>query len=112
MIHANTIRAYARKIAREFRPRQIILFGSYAYGRPSADSDVDLLVILPHRGHSAETALRIRSRIKAPFPLDLLVRSPARIRERLGMRDYFIREVMSRGKVLHETRNQRVGGKG
>jgi predicted nucleotidyltransferase len=112
MVHANTIRAYARKVAREFNPRRIILFGSYAYGRPSPDSDVDLLVVLPHRGHSADAALRIRSKLEAPFPMDLLVRSPSRIRQRMRMRDYFIREVMTRGKVLHETRDQRMGGKG
>jgi len=41
------IRRFARRIANQFHPRKIILFGSYAYGKPHAESDVDLLVVMP-----------------------------------------------------------------
>jgi len=76
------------------------------------DSDVDLLVVLPHEGGSLDAALQIRNQVDAPFPLDLIVRSPAALRARLRLRDYFIREIVNRGKVLYETRNTRVGRKG
>jgi len=109
MIHANTIRSYARRIAQEFKPEKIILFGSYAHGRPTDDSDVDLMVIIPYKGHSAELAVTIRQKLAAPFPLDLLVRSPQIIRRRLKMRDYFLRDVMSKGQVLYEAGNKRMG---
>src|SRR5438445_6054301 len=64
------IQRYARAIAQEFDPDQIILFGSYAYGTPHEDSDVDLLVIMPARNQH-DQAVRIRYRLAAPFPVDL-----------------------------------------
>src|SRR5437867_138509 len=73
LIPRERIRAYCNAVAREFRPLQIILFGSYAYGRPRPDSDVDLLVILPFRGNDVAKAIEIRSRFDTPFPLDLMV---------------------------------------
>ena len=105
MIHPNTIRAYARRIAREIKPQRIVLFGSYAYGKPTGDSDVDLLVVVPHRGPSADAAARIRTRVSAPFPLDLIVQSPARLRQRLRSRDFFMREVIEKGKLLYASGN-------
>src|SRR6202171_5910589 len=69
------IRRYARAIAEEFHPDKIILFGSYAYGTPNEDSDVGLLVIMPAR-NQLDQAVRIRWRLAAPFPLDLIVRTP------------------------------------
>ena len=69
------IRRYARQVAERFEPDQIILFGSHAYGTLNADSDVDLLVVMPTR-NPLDQALKIRLAISAPFPLDLLVRTP------------------------------------
>ena len=105
VIRPSTIRAYARRLAREFKPERVVLFGSYAYGNPTEDSDVDLLVVLPHRGSSADVAARIRARCAAPFPLDLVVRSPAALRRRLRMRDYFMREIVENGKLLYASGN-------
>ena len=104
MVTRRQIRAYAKEIGRQFRPRRIILFGSYAYGKPTRDSDVDLLVIMPHKGHGADKATEIRLRVLAPFPMDLLVRSPQKIRQRLAWGDCFIQEVLEKGKVLYEAR--------
>jgi predicted nucleotidyltransferase len=69
------IRRYARAIGEEFHPDKVILFGSHAYGVPQKDSDVDLLVVMPTRDGHAQ-AVRILWRLAAPFPLDLLVRTP------------------------------------
>lgn len=41
MIAMEQIEALSREIAEQFQPRQIILFGSYAYGEPTEESDVD-----------------------------------------------------------------------
>src|ERR1700691_3587345 len=68
------IRRYARAIADEFKPDKIILFGSYAYGTPNEDSDVDLLVVMPAADQHTQ-AVRILWRLTAPFPLDLIVRT-------------------------------------
>lgn len=102
MVTRRQIRAYARRIARHFKPERIILFGSYAYGKPTRDSDVDLLVVMPHRGRGVEKAIEIRLKVRAPFPMDLLVRSPDKIRQRLDWGDCFIQEILEKGKVLYE----------
>jgi len=95
------IERYGAAIAREFRPQKIIVFGSYAYGRPTQDSDVDMMVILQYR-RGSRPSLEIRRRISAGFPVDILVRPPAEIDRRLRQGDSFIKEVISKGRVLYE----------
>ncbi|MEI7907026.1 MAG: nucleotidyltransferase domain-containing protein [Bacteroidota bacterium] len=102
MVKINQIKSYVKKISEEFHPQKVILFGSYAYGNPTSDSDVDLLVVMEDHNHTERPSLEIRRRIKAPFPLDLLVKSPSHIKKRLKMRDYFIRDVFKKGVVLYE----------
>ena len=104
------IRRYAQQVAERFDPDQIILFGSHAYGTLNADSDVDLLVVTPTR-NPLDQALKIRLAISAPFPLDLLVRTPETLKWRLEEGDCFLREIVSRGKVLYEKADDRVGAK-
>jgi predicted nucleotidyltransferase len=106
MVTRRQIQAYATEVAREFRPRRIILFGSYGYGKPTRDSDVDLLVIMAHKGRGVEKAIEIRLKLDAPFPMDLLVRSPQKIRQRLAWGDCFIEEILEKGKVLYEARHR------
>ena len=101
MIAWADIEHYAGAIAREFAPQKIIVFGSYACGQPTPDSDVDLLVILPHR-KGTRPSLEIRRRINAGFPVDILVRAPADIARRLREGDSFIKEILSKGRVLYE----------
>lgn len=104
IVERNRIRAYAEAVAREFEPEKIVLFGSYAYGTPTEDSDVDLLVVMPHAGRAREQAVSIRQRLDSGFPMDLLVRSPETIATRLSWKDCFMEEVMNRGEVLYESR--------
>src|SRR5580700_6746073 len=76
LIPQAAIRRLAREIADRFQPEKIILFGSYAYGRPTPDSDVDLLVVMPTR-NQLEQAVKIDEAIEERgFPLELLVRTP------------------------------------
>jgi predicted nucleotidyltransferase len=105
------IRAFSDAIAREFRPRKIVLFGSYAYGKPTKDSDVDVLVIMPFNRKRGRKSLEIRQRIPADFPLDLIVRTPEFIAQRLEWGDCFIREILAKGDVLYEAPDSGVGGK-
>jgi predicted nucleotidyltransferase len=98
------IERYCAEVAREFRPKQIVLFGSYAYGKPTADSDIDVMVILPYR-KGTRPSLEIRRRVSAGFPVDILVRGPEDIEQRLREGDSFITEVMTRGRVLYEAGN-------
>jgi predicted nucleotidyltransferase len=105
LVGRRRIRDYCNAIAHEFRPSKIVLFGSYAYGEPNPDSDVDLLVIMPFRGNDTAKAIQIRSRFDSPFAMDLLVRKPAFIASRLKERDMFIEWVMTRGLVMYESQH-------
>ena len=94
------IRRYARAIAERFRPERIILFGAYASGAPTPDSDVDLLVIMPTR-NQLEQAVRIDEAIEdRGFALDLIVRTPKTLQTRLRWGDSFLQDIVARGKVL------------
>lgn len=99
------IKELAEQIVREFQPRKIILFGSHAHGKPAWDSDVDLLVIMPFKGRPSRHAVKIRSRIDTAVALDLLVRTPQQISQRLAMGDTFMRDILERGKVVYEAHN-------
>lgn len=105
MVTARRIQDYVGKVVQQFHPDRVVMFGSYASGSQRKDSDVDLLVVMQHRGAAAEQAARIRRSIRAGFPLDIIVRSPAAIRRRLAMGDGFIREILEKGKILHESRD-------
>ena len=106
------IRRYARAIAERFQPDKIILFGSYAYGTPHDDSDVDLLVIMPAWNQISQ-AVQIRWALAAPFPMDLIVRTPKEMKWRLEEGDSFMTEITSKGKVLYEKDNgEWVKGRG
>ncbi|HYV38759.1 MAG TPA: nucleotidyltransferase domain-containing protein [Gemmataceae bacterium] len=102
------IRRFARQIAKRFQPEKIILFGSYAYGKPHEDSDVDLMVIMPATD-SFNQALRIRRAFDRPFIYDLFVRTPNQIQRGLREDEWFICEIMQKGKVLYEASNAHVG---
>ena len=102
------IRRFARQVAKGFRPDKIILFGSYAYGRPHADSDVDILVIMPAR-NQLDQAVKIELACDPPFPLDIIVRTPHNMQWRLAEGESFLREIMTRGKVLYEKNHAGVG---
>src|SRR5262249_27082619 len=105
------IRRFARHVSERFRPDKIILFGSYAYGTPHADSDVDILVVMPAR-NELDQAVRLRLAVDYNFPLDLVVRSPKNLSSRLAAGDSFLKEIVTRGKVLYEKNGPRMGAKG
>jgi predicted nucleotidyltransferase len=92
-----------RRIVQAFNPQRIIIFGSHAYGQPTPDSDVDLLIVMESNERPAARASRVSKLLRPrPFPMDIMVRTPEEIQQRLKIGDYFIREIMERGKVLYE----------
>src|SRR5438445_7619662 len=112
LVPMSAIRRYARQIAERFHPDKIILFGSYAYGTPTPDSDVDLLVVMPTR-HQIEQAVRIDEAIEdRGFPLDLIVRTPKTLENRLRWGDCFLQDIVARGKVLYEKAHGTVAAQG
>src|SRR5438132_8962895 len=94
-IPMSAIRRLARQIAEQFQPDKIILFGSYAYGTPHEDSDVDLLVVMPAK-NEMDQGFKIRVAIPAPFPMDILVRKPSEMKWRLAEGESFTTEVVNK----------------
>lgn len=102
MVNKRHIRSYAKRIGMQFRPERVILFGSYARGGATADSDVDLLVIMDHdKPRNIEQAIEIQLATDVTFPMDLIVRRPDEVHDRLSMNDSFIRGVLADGEVLY-----------
>jgi uncharacterized protein len=102
MIEKRYIRDLASKIAQTFHPQKVILFGSYANGDPTEDSDVDLLVVMNHdKARNIEQAIEIQLAANATFPMDLIVRRPDEIRDRLAMNDSFLLNLFRSGEVLY-----------
>ena len=92
-----------QRIVTTLKPEQVILFGSYAYGQPTPDSDVDRLVVMNTSVPDKERYLAVCRLLRPrPFPVDILVRTPQELAQALAKGDFFIREITSRGKVLYE----------
>src|SRR5208337_696425 len=102
MVEEQKIADLTDRIAREFQPERIILFGSYAYGHPRPDSDVDLLVVLPFDGTGFRKSLEILNRIEPDFSVDLLARRPEDTARRYAEGDPLIREALDHGKIVYE----------
>ena len=97
------LREVTKRIVEAFDPEKIILFGSHAYGTPTPDSDVDLLIIMESDERPAKRSMRVSKVLQPrPFPMDILVRTPQEVARRLSLGDYFFIEIMKRGKVLYE----------
>jgi predicted nucleotidyltransferase len=108
MVTLEAIQTFVDDVVRKFHPTKVILFGSYASGDPTEDSDVDLLLITPHKGSNTQLATKIRLACPRSFSMDLLVRTPAEVRRRLQLGDQFLREILTSGIVLHENHDARV----
>lgn len=96
------IKEVADKIAKEYQPEKIILFGSYAWGEPNRDSDVDLFVV-----KEAENIREIAKKIDGsifprPFPIDLIVYTPEKLKSELSLEEPFVSKITEQGKILFE----------
>jgi len=98
-----SLRPAIQKIVAELRPEKVVLFGSYAYGTPSPHSDVDLLVIMKTRASLKERSWAVsRLLLPRPFPVDILVKTPREVEKSLKTGDFFLQEILTRGKVLYD----------
>jgi predicted nucleotidyltransferase len=105
-IPMKTIRAIAKHIAEKFDPEEIILFGSHAYGKPNAWSDVALLVVMDTPKGEMEAIIDVGESLPdLEFSVDVIVRSRAVLEKRKKLGDWFLREITKKGKVLYERYN-------
>jgi predicted nucleotidyltransferase len=96
------IQKIVQQIVDHFHPQKVILFGSYAHGTPTEDSDVDLLVVMETEETPLHTAARIAAAVDHPCALDILVRRPSDLEESLARKGVFATEVLTTGVVLYE----------
>ena len=102
MTTSDKVQEICDRIASDFHPDKIIVFGSHAYGTNGPFSDLDLLVVMPFEGSPLQQAARIITRINPEIGIDLIVRTPGQVQQRLAMRDAFMREIVERGRVVYE----------
>lgn len=102
------IQKIVRQIVDCFHPQQVILFGSYAYGQPTEDSDVDLLVLVDTQEPPIHVAAQISAAVDHPFPLDIVVRTPADFTAAVQRKGIFAMEVATKGVSLYEAGDTRV----
>jgi len=106
MITDTTIQQLIDRI-KQFNPEKIILFGSYAYGTPSDDSDVDFFVVKNVKSEDIrDLRLRIRGHLRdiiynQKVPVDLLLDSQEHINERIKLGDSIYEEIMNKGKTVY-----------
>ena len=98
------IQKIADKIVKEFKPQKVVIFGSYAWGKPTKDSDLDLFVIKDDPiKNTRELAIDLEQiLIDRDVPLDLLVYKPDQVAKRLNMNDKFVKRILEQGEVLYE----------
>ncbi len=103
------IRKLCKRIAEAYHPEKIILFGSHAYGTPTEDSDVDLLIVMNYEGRSIEQTIKIRLELGLVTPMDLLIRTSQEVNDRLRDGDMIMIDIWQHGKVLYEAKHDTVG---
>lgn len=92
------------KIVEDYHPQKVILFGSYAYGEPTEDSDVDLLIIKDTDKRPIDRWVEVKRMLRGishAVPVTPLVYTEKEIKERVAIKDFFLKEVLERGEVLH-----------
>jgi len=100
------IRNIVRKLVEAYAPQRIILFGSYAYGQPDEDSDIDLLIIKATAESfldRMETVERLVAGMHPHIPFEPLVLTPEEVEERVKAGDQFIAEILEKGEVLYDS---------
>ena len=108
MVTREAIEETCREIVERYHPDKVILVGSYAYGTPHEDSDVDLLVVMPFQGSEIQKTIEMRLKLRPRYPLDLMVRTPERVSSRVALHDPFVTEIVRRGRMLYEADHARV----
>lgn len=98
------IQKISQKLQQEYQPEKIILFGSYAWGRPSKHSDIDLFIVKEARDRHIDRSVKVRKILdeeNGMFALDLIVDPPGETKNRLKLGDDFIKKIITQGVLLY-----------
>jgi len=102
MIKEAEIHDVAQKIIQHYKPERIYLFGSFAWGKPTADSDVDLFIVKDTQERKFDRQLKVRRIINGSLPADILVYNKKEVQERIALGDFFIKAILKKGKLLYD----------
>lgn len=104
MKNQKEIKRITDRIVKRYKPEKIILFGSYAWGKPAEDSDVDLFIVKKSGKRRIDRGRELRKILFGnDFPaMDILIYTPKEVEKRLSMGDFFIKEILSKGKVFYD----------
>ncbi len=100
------IKKIVKIISKHYKPEKIILFGSFAWGKPNKDSDVDIFIIKNTKENRFKRQLKVRRLIKGEIPADILVYTPKEVKKRIELGDFFIEEILKKGKVLYDAKRK------
>lgn len=108
MVIQKEIQLIVDAIVKHYQPEKIILFGSHAYGTPHEQSDIDLLIIKDSDLPRYKRAREIRKQLwgLSALPKDILVYTQSEIDDWKNVKQAFITEVISRGKVVYENKKR------
>ncbi|MCD6500747.1 nucleotidyltransferase domain-containing protein [bacterium] len=102
MENQKEIKKIVRQIARKYKPEKIILFGSFAWGNPTQDSDVDLFIVKNTKKAKGERLAKVEEILSdRKIPLDILVYTPNEVKERLSLGYFFIEDIVKKGKLIY-----------
>ena len=102
MIKETEIHNVAQKVIQNYKPERIYLFGSFAWGKPTADSDVDLFIVKETQERKFDRQLKVRRIINGSLPVDILVYNNKELQERLALGDFFVKTILEKGKLLYD----------
>lgn len=103
------LKKITKRIVAHYSPEKIILFGSYAWGKPNKDSDFDLLIVKKEKKNLLKEQQKIREIIDGEIAADILVFTPKEIKKRLAMGDFFFEDIIKKGKYFYGKREIKVG---
>lgn len=99
------IDALVSRIVDEYNPRQVILFGSHAYGDPDSDSDIDLFILKETDDRFIDRWTKVQKILigaSTSVAVDTVVMTPSEVQDRLARGDQWVAEILRRGKVLYD----------
>jgi uncharacterized protein len=100
--YAEKIPEIKEKIVKEINPEKIILFGSYAWGKPTDSSDVDLFIVQKTSETKRTRQISLKRKLfGSGVPMDIIIYTPEELEKRMSIRDVFVRKILRDGKLLY-----------
>lgn len=96
------LKVITQRIVAQYDPEKIILFGSYAWGKPNKDSDFDLFIVKKGKGNFLTEQQKVRKIIDGEIAADILIATPSEVKRKLTFGDFFFREIMKNGKSVYD----------